>query len=500
MLRVVAALLLVLVASGGARARADEPEPVKERYRTTVGHEERRGPWRVWVEHTSDTLSRALRTRTRVLRQGPGGGPPTLLTFDRSFADAGFRLHESGWVLVGEREGVRAFAPDAAAAVARTDLSVAAPSRFLADGYLALVQEPERGSAPARLHLRWAPLRAQGLGPSVTVAEIPGADAFALPAETQLLVAEEPGAWVVTWMVPVAGRPVHGRARIDRTTSAVKALPAPEGPPTVRVAAVQCPSVLGDVPANTKRLGALVDEAARRGAKVVVLPETAVTGYLSQDLKTTWHVPGRPRAASFPEGRDPVQGAERVPGTSVLHFADLARRLGIFLTVPLLEEDLSQNRPRWFNTVVLVSPRGRVVGHYRKLNPWPHPEQSWAEKGDRGLVTVDTPYGRVGLAICFDVHSVLAPYAEKGLWALLYPIAWVSEDDAADVAWFGTELPQRVKQAGFHLVGANWSVDAPQPWTGHGHSLVVQKDGRVLASARTKVGEEIVLADLPVGR
>ena len=84
-------------------------------------------------------------------------------------------------------------------------------------------------------------------------------------------------------------------------------------PRTVKVAAVQCSSDLGDVVGNTRKLTALVKEAARAGAKIVVLPETSITGYLSQDLKTNWHVKGMPIEKRF-EGQDPKDFAEVVPG------------------------------------------------------------------------------------------------------------------------------------------------------------------------------------------
>ncbi len=63
-------------------------------------------------------------------------------------------------------------------------------------------------------------------------------------------------------------------------------------PQTVKVAAVQCSSILGDVEGNRKKLTALVSEAAGEGAKIIVLPEAAITGYLSQDLKTNWRTQG----------------------------------------------------------------------------------------------------------------------------------------------------------------------------------------------------------------
>src|SRR3954463_5707547 len=103
---------------------------------------------------------------------------------------------------------------------------------------------------------------------------------------------------------------------------------AEEPSKTVKVAAVQCSSELGDVEGNRKKLTSLVEEAAAKGAKIVVLPEAAITGYLSQDLKTNWHVPGWPIERAF-VGKDPSGFAETVPGVSTERFCAVAKRLGV---------------------------------------------------------------------------------------------------------------------------------------------------------------------------
>src|SRR5262249_39238 len=157
------------------------------------------------------------------------------------------------------------------------------------------------------------------------------------------------------------------------------------------------------------------------------LPEAAITGYVSQDLRHNWHVRERPLEEAF-IGRDPALAAEAVPGPSTEHFSALAKNLKVYLTIPLVErvgERIADESPKFFNTVWLANPEGKIVAHYRKLNPWPYPEKSWATPGDRGIQTYDTEYGRVGLAICFDIHSILEEYQSKQIWALLYPIAWV---------------------------------------------------------------------------
>jgi predicted amidohydrolase len=275
--------------------------------------------------------------------------------------------------------------------------------------------------------------------------------------------------------------------------------PAKPAGRTVKVAAVQCSSDLGDVAGNTRKITALVEVAARGGAKFVVLPETAVTGYLSQDLKTNWHVPGMPIEVRF-DGKDPKGFAESVPGPSTRHFGALAKDLGIYLTIPLVEVDFKdgKDKPRYFNTVCLANPKGELVAHYRKLTPWPYPEKSWATPGDRGVQTADTEYGRVGLAICFDIHTVLEKYEPHKIWCLLYPIAWVDNEHPAE--WMFHRLPERVKPFKHHVVGANWSVDRKQNWRGHGFSVVISNEGKVLAGAKSLYGSEVVYADLPTAK
>lgn len=265
---------------------------------------------------------------------------------------------------------------------------------------------------------------------------------------------------------------------------------------TVKVAAVQCSSDLGDIAGNTKKLTRLVEEAAGNGAKIVVLPETAITGYLSQDLKTSWQLEGWPIEGAF-TGKDPLPFAETVPGPSTKHFCELAKRLNVYLTIPLMEKDGQDGdgKPRLFNTVCLASPKGELVAHYRKLTPWPYPEKSWATPGDRDIQTFDTEYGRVGLAICFDIHTILPKYKPEKIWALLYPIAWVDSNHPAE--WFWHTLPKTVAAYGHFVIGANWSVDKPQPWFGYGFSTIIGPGGNAIASANSLHGSQIVYATIP---
>lgn len=151
---------------------------------------------------------------------------------------------------------------------------------------------------------------------------------------------------------------------------------------TVTVALVQAASEMGAVSANISRLEKAIRQAAAdHGAKIMVLPETAVTGYLSQDLAINWHVPGRPldRRYDMTRSMDPHKFAEQQNGPSVRHFAELARELGVYITVPFIETSAEGNNeegPVLYNAVSLVGPESdKAVAHYRKNCPWPDPEK-----------------------------------------------------------------------------------------------------------------------------
>ena len=300
-----------------------------------------------------------------------------------------------------------------------------------------------------------------------------------------------------TFIKGVAGTAIVGAG--SRVARAATAAGGDERAQRVTVACLQCSSDLGDVMGNRNKLAKLVREAAAAGAKIIVLPEAAITGYLSQDLKTNWRLPGWPIDASFPESKNPLGLAETVPGESTRHFCALAKELDVYVTVPLVEVESNKDgkpaaRPKYFNTVCLAAPTGELVAHYRKLTPWPVPEKSWATPGDRGVATFDTEYGRVGLGICYDIHTILPKYRAQRLWSLLYPIAWVSNEHPAQ--WFWHELPQRTKAFEHYVIGANWSVDEPQPWRGYGFSTIISPAGEVVASAKHLYGSEIVYANI----
>jgi predicted amidohydrolase len=259
--------------------------------------------------------------------------------------------------------------------------------------------------------------------------------------------------------------------------------------PEMTVAAIQMTSVFAEVDRNRARLADLVRDAARRGATLIVAPETCLCGYASDDFRTIWHAPGKPIHAAF-RGRDVAEVAEPVPGPSTAILAPLARELAVDIALGLIE----RVGERFFNTTVLLSSSGEIAARYRKRHLWPIVDPSWATPGDHGPLVVETRYGRLGLAICYDVNMLVSDYAGLTPDVVLLPSAWV---DVRDHDYFVRgELPDIARALNSTVIFANRSVSRPQAWYGSGRSSIVRADGTIAASAPNDHEEAIVIAEL----
>lgn len=282
------------------------------------------------------------------------------------------------------------------------------------------------------------------------------------------------------------------RIHIERAIDLITPKPWNPNAPRVRVAAIQMISEFANPDLNRKRACEFVRRAARGGAKIIVLPETAIQGYLSTDLKKTWRVGNRPVQPQL-RGVSPEKYAERVPGPSTDCFTSLAKELGVYVTIPLLEK--SSAAGIYFNTLCLAAPDGRIALTYRKRNPWNFAESGWATAGDKPVQRIDTEYGRLGLLICYDINFEPPRLKEERVDILLYSIAWVEN---AKSNWFPIRLPRIARDYNVSIIGANWAVPREQAWHGYGQSSIIHRSGRILASAKSDIGEEIVYADIPV--
>lgn len=232
-------------------------------------------------------------------------------------------------------------------------------------------------------------------------------------------------------------------------------------PPSYRVAAIQFEPLLGAKAANVAKLLALTEEAAQNGARLIVLPEMATTGYC-------WH------------GRDEVRPhVEPIPGPTTEAFAALARRHDCYVVVGMPE--VAPRSGIFYNSAALVGPAG-LVGAYRKTHSYVS-ELKWAKDGDGGLPVWDTPLGRIGILICMDAgyFEPARLLALSGADVLCFPTNWLGERCPAP-AWRA-----RAFENGCYLVGANrYGLERGVQFSGG--SCVLNPDGTAQASRDTGDG------------
>lgn len=241
----------------------------------------------------------------------------------------------------------------------------------------------------------------------------------------------------------------------------------------VTVASVQMEPRIGHKEDNVARSVALVERAAAGGAALVVLPELTNTGYVFES-----------RAEAFAL-------AEAVPdGPTTQAWIEVARRCNIHIVAGIAERD----GDRLYNAAVVVGPGG-WLGTYRKLHLWGD-EHLFFEAGDKGLPLFHTPWGRLGVVICYDgwFPEVYRLLAMQGADIVAMPTNWVPMPGhpAGSPAMANTLAMASAHSNALNIVCANRTgTERGQPFIGQ--SLIVDAHGWPLAGPAAESGEDLVL-------
>ena len=249
----------------------------------------------------------------------------------------------------------------------------------------------------------------------------------------------------------------------------------------------------GDADANLSVIEERVAEAAKAGARLVLLQELHNGCYFCQH-----------------ESVDEFDLAEPIPGPSTERLGALARRHGVVLVSSLFERRAAG---LYHNTAVVFETDGSIAGKYRKMHIPDDPgfyEKFYFTPGDLGFNPIDTSVGRLGVLVCWDQWYPEAArlMALAGAELLLYPtaIGWDPQDDAAEKArqrdaWIlshrGHAVANGVPVLSTNRVGFEQAPGYDQPNDQHGilfwgSSIVLGPQGEVLAEAGTDAPELLV--------
>lgn len=239
----------------------------------------------------------------------------------------------------------------------------------------------------------------------------------------------------------------------------------------IKIAGVQMDVALADKAANLKRIVQFTEAAALDGAKLVVFPECAVTGYC------------------FESREEALEYAEPVPGPSCEQLAGVCRRFDVSVVFGLLERD----GERLFNAAVLVSPNG-VVGTYRKVHLPYLGVDRFTTPGDRGFKVFNAANMRIGMNICYDgaFPEAARVMALEGADLITLPTNWPpGAECTADYVINTRALENKV-----YYLAAN-RVGHERGFQFIGKSKICDTNGNTLAVAE-HVHETTLYADIDV--
>jgi N-carbamoylputrescine amidase len=237
-----------------------------------------------------------------------------------------------------------------------------------------------------------------------------------------------------------------------------------------------------------------IRDAARKGARIVCLPELFRSQYFCQT-----------------EDHKNFELAEEIPGKSTSALAEVARENGIVIVASLFEK---RSPGLYHNTAAIIDANGELLGKYRKMHipddPLYH-EKFYFTPGDLGFQAWPTAHGKIGVCVCWDQWYPEAARltALRGAEILFYPtaIGWhpseKEEFGAAQYsAWETIQRSHAIANGCYVAVPNRVGHEAPAGGDGiefWGQSFVAGPDGEIIAQGSVD-REEIIMADIEWSR
>lgn len=225
-----------------------------------------------------------------------------------------------------------------------------------------------------------------------------------------------------------------------------------------------------DPEANFDAIASAAQEAANDGAEILFTPEMSIL--LDQD---------RERAARWIDSDRPTEMQARL--------GRLAEEVGLALSIGSMP--VPSGRGKWANRGLYFDADGEQIAHYDKMHLFDvelSSGESWRESnaydGGREVVTVeDTPVGRLGLTICYDLRfpALFDALGRCRCDCLATPAAFTQHTGPAH--WHVLQRARAIEATAFVVAAAQVGVHEDGRKT-YGHSLVVDPWGEIMLDMR----------------
>ena len=251
----------------------------------------------------------------------------------------------------------------------------------------------------------------------------------------------------------------------------------------ITVAAIQC-AFSEDINENIARIEGFIEQAAKKGAQVVLPPELLQGHYFCREEKDHHF------DTAYPVATHPV----------VTRLSAVAKKLGVAIPASIFERD----GQHFYNSLAMIDADGQTLGVYRKSHIPDGPgyeEKFYFRPGNTGFKVWDTKFGKLGVGICWDqwFPETARAMMLMGADILFYPTAIGSEPDNADLdtkdLWQRAMIGHAVSNV-VPVVAAN-RIGTEHNQTFYGSSFIADQRGeKVQEFGRTEEGVLVASFDL----
>ncbi|GAA0317680.1 carbon-nitrogen hydrolase family protein [Bacillus carboniphilus] len=245
----------------------------------------------------------------------------------------------------------------------------------------------------------------------------------------------------------------------------------------MKVAAIQM-NTKADKQENLQKAERFITKAAEDGAIFISLPE--YFNFMGPDTEK-------------------VQNAEEIPGGETYQLlSSLAKKHGVYIHAGSILEKYSDEKA--YNTGFVVSPEGDVVAKYNKLhlfdieiNGMPAYKESNTIQAGESSATVELPFGKAGLSICYDLRfpELYREYALDGCNVLCIPAAFTQYTGM--LAWEVLQRARAIENQCYVIAAGQFGSHAPGKAC-YGNSMIIDPWGTVIA--RAPEGEGVIVAEI----
>jgi nitrilase len=274
-----------------------------------------------------------------------------------------------------------------------------------------------------------------------------------------------------------------------------------------KIAIVQEAPVLLNRQKTIEKAIGFVEQAAGKGAKLIVFPEAYISGYPAW----IWRLrPGGDWGLSEQLHARLLSSAVNIDAHELSALCDAAKDNKVTIVCGLNERDGKLSRATLYNTVVIINEQGKILNRHRKLMPTNPERMVWGFGDGSGLNVVDTPVGKIGTLLCWENYMPLARYALYAQGIELYIAPTYDSGDG----WIGSmqhiarEARCWVISCGVCLTKSDLPADFPEKealypeedeWINPGDSVVIAPGGEIISGPMRRE-KGILYAEIELNR